>query len=169
MSEYKKGDYVHYATSGICFIEDISKLDYSGSDTEFYILKPIAEKSSTVYVPVENSEMTSKMRRALSKSEIDEIIFHSPDKTIEWQRDRKFRGSIFKEIIKTGECEELLRMISCILREKLRLEEEGKKLSSADESFLKTAEGLIDNEFSFALDIDENGVGGYIRAKIKNR
>lgn len=167
MPDYKKGEYIHYASAGICMVEDITSLGYLNNDEEFYILKPVGSKNSTVYVPVDNAEMTSKMRKILSRESIDQTIIHSLNGAVEWHTDRKRRNVVFKEILKSGECTEILKMIKCIYLEKLKLEAGGKKLSAADEAVLKAAEGLIDNEFSFALNIDEMGVGEYIRNIIK--
>ncbi|MFR4798188.1 MAG: hypothetical protein ACLT9U_05060 [Lentihominibacter sp.] len=44
----------------------------------------------------------------------------------------------------------------------------GKKLPTTDENTLKSAEKLVEEEFSFVLDIPKDDVSGYIRALIES-
>lgn len=168
LPKYQKGDYIRYSTSGVCLIEDIKMLDYTHSknEREFYILKPVASAASTIYVPTENEALTAKMRYILKKDELDALIMSAKNGGIEWNDDRKKRGEHFKEIIRRCMPEELLRLVSCIYLKKRELEENGKKLSASDEAALTQAEGLIENEFSFVLNLKSSEVGSYIRGKL---
>ena len=46
---------------------------------------------------------------------------------------------------------------------KRELTEQGRKLSTTDENILKSAEKLVEDEFSYVLDIPQSDVGRYIR------
>lgn len=163
--EYKKGDYIRYASNGVCLIDDIKSIDlnHSKNPKNFYVLKPIGGGSSTIYVPLENKELVSKMRYILSKNEIDSLINSVKQDKIDWIDDRKERNNSFKQIIKDSDPRELLKLVSCIYLKKQDLAGDGKKLSSTDENHLSQAESLIENEFSFVLKLDGLGVGNYIR------
>ena len=52
---YKKGDYVVKMPEGICKIENIGHPDTTGMNKtkEYYILVPINEKTSKIYLPVD--------------------------------------------------------------------------------------------------------------------
>jgi len=166
--EYKKGDYVRYSSNGVCFIEDIRTIDinHSKNPKTFYVLKPISTNSSTIYVPLENEELVSKMWYILSKTDIDNLIDSVMQEKIDWIPDRKERINCFKQILKDSDPKELLKLVGCIYLKKQELRNEGKKLSSTDENHLAQAEALIENEFSFVLKLDDFSVGNYIRARL---
>lgn len=168
MAKYQKGDYIRYSTAGVCLIDDIKMIDYTHSkqDQEFYVLKPVYAASSTIYVPVENAVLTAKMRYILKKEEIDELILSTKNEGLEWIEDRKERTENFKEIIKRCEPQELLKLVSCIYLKKNELSENNKKISATDDSMLTQAEGLIENEFAFVLNLNGVQVGEYIRSKL---
>jgi len=163
--EYKKGDYVRYTSNGVCRIDDIKSIDLNRNKNpkNFYVLKPIGASTSTIYVPLENEELVSKMRHILSKDNIDSLINSVKQDKIEWIEDRKERNNSFKQIIKDSDPKELLKLVSCIYLKKQELSEVGKKLSATDEGHLSQAEALIENEFAFVLNIDGMGVGKYIK------
>lgn len=169
LTSFNKGEYVKYATSGVCLIENITKIDYlhDRNPQEFYVLKPIAANSSTVYVPLANNELTSKMRKLLSKEEIDSLIDASKSDAIEWINDRKARSEKFKSIISKSEPDQLLKLVGCIYVKKQELLKNGKKLSSTDASLLSSAEELIKNEFSFVLQMSGTQIGAYIRDRLE--
>ena len=166
--EYKKGDYIRYASNGVCHIEDIKSIDlnHSKQPRSFYVLKPIGASSSTIYVPLDNDELVSKMRYILSKNDIDDMLSSIRQDTVPWISDRKERNNFFKQIIKDSNPKELLRLIGCIYLKKQELAEANKKLSSTDENYLSQAEALIDNEFSFVLKFDNVAVGKYIQTQL---
>ncbi|MCI5536797.1 MAG: CarD family transcriptional regulator, partial [Clostridiales bacterium] len=62
--------------------------------------------------------------------------------------------------------QELLLMIRCIYMRKLELDQVGKKLPAADTNTLKSAEKLVEEEFSHVLGIEREDVGTYIRSVI---
>ncbi len=165
---YKKGDYIRYSSSGVCLIEDIKKLDYTRSKNEqdFYVLKPVGASSSTIYVPVANENLTSKMRYILKKDEIDKLIQSVKKDEILWIEDRKARTENFKDILKRCDPQELLKLVSCIYLKKNEFADSGKKLTATDDSVLTQAEAMIENEFSFVLNLSGAQVGEYIREKL---
>lgn len=160
----KLNDYVRYAPYGICKIQDIAVKDFSGcGKREYYILVPASDTESTIYVPTENKALTSKMSRVISKSELDELILSSEDSDIHWVQDKKERGEYFHTILSKYNSRELLKLVRILYLKKCELQNNGKKLSSTDESTLRQAEKVVDKEFSFILEIPEQRVGAYIR------
>ena len=57
----------------------------------------------------------------------------------------------------------MLLMIRCICNKKEELTENGKKLSESDNATLKTAEKLVEEEFSRVLEIKNEDVETYIK------
>ncbi len=162
---FSKGQFVVYGTNGICVIEDITQMSFVTGEPKvpYYILKPAVANASTIFVPVENEVLVSKMRVLMTKEEIDTLLLGMKDKSVEWENDRRVRNDIFHDILAGGVTEDLLLMIRCIYVKKKELEEHNKKLSSADANMLKSAEKLIEEEFAHVLNIKTSEVAKYIR------
>lgn len=82
---------------------------------------------------------------------------------MEWIADRKLRSARFQEILSKYDEHDLLLLAGCLY---WRAQESPKKLSFSDEKVLKTAEKIIEQEFSFSLRIGAQSVGDYIRQKL---
>ena len=129
----------------------------------YYILKPMKNDESTIYIPADNETLVGKLRRVMTKDEIDSLLLGMRDKEIEWNNDRRSRMEQFRTILVDGVTQKLLLMIRCIYMKKRELTEQGRKLSTTDENILKSAEKLVEDEFSYVLDIPQSEVGRYIR------
>lgn len=161
---FKENDYVNYQQKGICKIDEISEFDF-GTDRKkrmYYVLKPVFDENSKIYVPVKNAELTNCMRKILTEDEIDSIILSIKNEKVCWIKDHKQRAEKFKGILKQRDERQLLQMIRCIC-----METEGIKLSSTDMQMLKKAEQILDQEFSFSLKIGTDDVRSYIINKLK--
>ncbi|MDO4344647.1 MAG: CarD family transcriptional regulator [Eubacteriales bacterium] len=167
--DFCKGGYVVYGSAGVCYIEDIRNMRFPSERGErcYYILRPVRNASSTLYVPVDNEKLREKMRHVLTKEEIDAILEENRDKEIQWQSDKKKREEEFRKILKERNQKEMLLLVSCIYLKKRELISAGKKLNYTDEGILQEAERCIDDEFSFALRLPAGGVGAYIRERLE--
>lgn len=165
---YKKNDYIRYSTVGICKIEDIRKMNNPMNNelVFYYILKPVDNDLSTIYIPVDNEKLVSKMNKNLCKEEIDDIITSMKHNEISWDSDRNIRLDAYRKIVNGDDRKKIMELIDCIYSRREQLRESNKKLSSTDEQILKQAEKLIDSEFSFGLNIPREEVGKYIREKL---
>lgn len=165
---FEKGDRVVYGSNGLCRVDDITKMMFPMETEEhtYYVLRPVNNRNSTLFVPTHKEELTSKMRYIISKEEIDAVISGSQGKEIKWVDDKNARSAVFSSILKSGIPEELLLAIRCIYKRKLELAELGKKLSASDENVLITAEKLVREEFAYALEIAECEVADYIHNKL---
>jgi len=168
---FEKGQFVVYGTNGICMIEDMTEMSFVTGEPKapYYMLKPETANASTVFVPVNNEILVSKMRPLMTKEEIDSLLLGMKDKELAWENDRRVRNDSFHDILVKGVTQELLLMIRCIYVKKNELEENNKKLSSADMNALKSAEKLVEEEFAHVLQIKRNEVGKYIRELLKTR
>lgn len=169
MIQYNKGEYVSYAANGVCLIADIVVPDFDRNAKDpYYILKPTGDKATTVFISTKNDLLLSRMRRLLTKGEIDSLLTAVKDEAIEWVNDRKKRAEIFEEIIKNNDILEILRMIGClyIKKEELSKRVGYKMLTFSDHDLLDRAEKLIENEFSFVLGISKDEVPAYIKKQI---
>ena len=168
MTNFEKSDYIVYDNAGVCLIEDITakKFDYWDSERLCYVLRPISSSSSMVFVPVDNEKLTKKMRRIMSKEEIDTILDNLRTRCIIWENDRRRRMEHFKEILSAKNQQDMLLLASCIYAKKKELSSIGKKLSSSDEMILKETERFVNEEFAFSLKLSTGQVAEYIQAKL---
>ena len=166
--KFSKGDYVKYRSNGVCLIENIGVPDFAtDSKSEYYMLRPTASQNTLIFVPSDSEILVSRMRRILTKDEIDNVIADVKNDNIEWPEGKKERLSYFQSILLSDQPVELLRLASCIHIKSGELEKNGKKLLSADVNALEQAEKLVENEFSFVLGINASEVSEYIRSKIE--
>lgn len=167
---YAVNEYVKYGSNGVCLVDSTTsqKTERGGQERLFYVLKPVAHPSSTIFVPVDNPALEAKMRYVLSKAEIDKLIVESKDATLPWIDDRNARKDAFHNAIARSDQKELLLLVSCIYQRKQDLQAHNKKLAASDEAVLKQAEALIEDEFAFALGLNRGEVSRYIEAKLSS-
>ena len=96
-------DTILYGSEGVCTVVDIVERDFGGKAMQYYVLKPVYNNSSTIYVPVHNEALTAKMRRILSKEEIYDIIQAMPGEESMWIEDENERKEKYKEILHRGD------------------------------------------------------------------
>ena len=159
------GEYVSYGINGMCNIEDIRPMQLSQSVEKmmYYILRPESNPKSTIFVPVNNQKLVSKMRELMTKDEINAMLGRMKDRTLEWEKDVRFRTESFHEILSNGVNQDLILMIRCLHRKRQELVQLGKKLPARDSNTLKTAERLVEEEFAHVLHIKCEEVSDYIR------
>ena len=159
------GEHVSYGINGMCNIEDIRPMQLSQSVEKmmYYILRPESNPKSTIFVPVNNQKLVSKMRELMTKDEINAMLVRMKDRTLEWEKDVRFRTESFHEILSNGVNQDLILMIRCLHRKRQELVQLGKKLPARDSKTLKTAERLVEEEFAHVLQIKCEEVSDYIR------
>lgn len=109
---FNKGDTVIYGSAGICTVSDIRKENFAGEKKLYYILKPISEKGTTVYHPVDGDE--SKLRLPLAAEQINEFLKTDFASAVIWQSGDIARRELFDEILKEKEPVKLLSLINII-------------------------------------------------------
>ncbi len=164
---FKKDDFVVYGKNGVCCIEDIKTMTFAGIRGDYYILKPQAGYSSTVYIPVTNEALVEKIRPVMSKKQIDTLLEDTDTQNLEWIEVKNERIEKFNQILSSGDNKALLGLIMCVYRKKQEKEALGKSLSSTDENILRLARELIEEEFAFSLGCPKENVADYIQKKLK--
>ena len=90
------GDYVNYGNQGVCRIDGRRSLKFGSAQPrrDYYILSPVYQKGSRVYVPADNQALLEKMRPVLSPQEIDKAIASVKERDILDQRPETEAGEI---------------------------------------------------------------------------
>ncbi len=164
---YAVNDMVLYGRNGACKIVDITKREVAGSSIEYYVLQPVYNQASTIFVPTGNQTLTGKMRQVLSADEIHALIRSLPDEQSLWIEDEEERRARYSEILSGGNRRDIVRMIKALYLHREELKERGKHLHLADERFLKDAERLLYDEFALVLQIQPDQVLPFILQQIK--
>lgn len=104
---YKKGDYVVKMLEGICKIENIGYPDTTETNNtkEYYILVPINEKTSKIYLPVDYID--GRIRNMISKEEAIQLIKSIPNITKTEIHNEKLRKQEYKAAILSGDNKKL--------------------------------------------------------------
>ncbi len=158
---YGKGDYISYGGHGVCRIADVRSMDFGSGEQEYLVIEPIASGGATIYLPSANQTVQARMRPVLTREEIDVIISSVKNQQMPWPADRKERMNQFQQILSRRDTRELLLLASCLHKRKTE-----KGLSASELEILHKVEGLIEQEFSFALHISRAEIGQYIRDRL---
>ena len=125
------------------------------------MIAPIDSGSATIYLPACNPKLSPRMRPVLTREEIDSILSDVKNDRMPWIPDRKQRTLRFRQILSRRDTRELLLLADCLDRQKM-----GKGLSTGELEILHRVEGMVEQEFSFALNISRGEIGQYIRDRL---
>lgn len=160
------GQMVRYGTNGICRVEGVEKKIFGGQEMEYYVLKPAAQESATLYVPVKNEKLTSRMQRLLTAQEIHEVIGSMDEDNSMWIEEDVRRRAMYTEILHAGDRKAMAGVIRTLFLRRQELAQKRKKLHAADEKILKEAERVLYEEFAYVLEIEQGKVAEYILSRI---
>lgn len=167
---YKVGTYVSYRSEGVCVISEIrsQKFGTLNEHKNFYILSPLRDASSTLFVPADNEALLAKMRPLCSASEVNAIASKLIDKRLEWDAQPRRRSNYFKDIISDGKREMLIALIHTVNAKENELSSLGKHVTQGDMTALERAKRMLVSELSFTTDIsDEETLMAVLDCKIK--
>ena len=158
-------DYVVYKSNCVCKVEGLEERVIAGTldKRNYLVLVPMNKRESKTYVPADNEILIGKIRKALTKEEIDNVLMSVKGRETPWQEDRKARSEYFKSVINDGNHMELILMIRCIMSRKQALLKSHRKISGQDDSALQNAVKMISEEFAFSLGITKDAVAEYVR------
>ena len=164
---YSVGDKVTYGIHGVCVICEIEKKEFMGKFSDYYVLRPVYDERSTVFVPTDNETLVSKMSRIMTAREIYDLIKLMPSEDNIWIESSTDRKKKYAEILKSGDRHALVRLIKTLYLHREKQKEAKKKLHISDESFLRDAEKLLYEEFAHVLNITKDQVLPFIMRQIE--
>ena len=167
---YKVGTYVSYRSEGICVVSEIrsQKFGLLNESKDFYILSPVKDPNSKLFVPTDNEALISKMRELCSADDVNALAAELLGETLEWDFQSRRRSNFFKEILAGGDRELLISLIHTVIAMENELSMIGKHVTQGDWTALERAQKMLVNEFSFTTDInDEQTLMAVIDCKIK--
>lgn len=158
-------DYIMYGMTGVCKVVDITNEKFiNGEKRKYYVLNPIYNNDTTIKVPLDNDKIP--MRKVISKGDMTSLINDIPNMEILWIDDEKKRMAQFETMLKSGQCEELIKLIRNIKFSKKYARSNGKKLYKSDSDIMKEAKRLLTEEVAIILNIYPNEANSYILSQI---
>ncbi len=163
---FDTNDKVLYGSEGVCEITGKMERDFKGKMVEYYILKPIDNVNSTIFIPTQNEELVKKIKMVMTESEIEEMLENISEENLKWTLHDNSRRDIFKGVIKSGNRMELMRLIRTIYTKQQELKDNGKKLHAVDLGLFKEAQKILHDEMAYVLEIESEDVAAYILSKM---
>ncbi|NLV15980.1 MAG: transcriptional regulator [Syntrophomonadaceae bacterium] len=160
-------DFIVYGSTGVCQITDITKNDHD--EPEYYVLRPVYDNkinNMVIKALINNSKV--QIRKVVTKDQVSSLIASMPVKETIWIDDSRERSECFKALLKTGECEEWIKLVKTLYLEKELRSAEGKTLTHTDEDIMRTAEKRLCEEFAIALNLSPAEVLSYILEHVKH-
>ncbi len=154
----KVGDYVVYATSGVCKISHTEKKTVGINEVEYFVLKPLYNQNATVFVPTSGEKLLARMKPLLNKKEIEKLIDDIVAGEPIWFDSDTLRRDEYKKIISEGERLKLGLIIKALYLHRERQIKNNKKLHISDEKVLSEAEKILFEEISFVTDTKKEDV-----------
>ena len=163
---FEPGDYIHYSSSGLCRVEEITTLNMSGADQKrlYYRLVPLEGHGSTIYTPVDNQKVP--MRRALSMEEASRLIDELPGIDLISIHDEKKREQAYKDALASADCKDWVGLIKTLYGRRNQRLKEGKKVTATEEKYYQAALGRLNAEIALAMGIEKNEVEAFINKRV---
>lgn len=161
------GDKVMYGIHGVCQILGSEMRAVDRKKVEYYVLEPVDQPGARFYVPTQNQAALAKLRKLLSKEELQDLLHSEQVRQDVWIQDENQRKQRYRELINSSDRATLLCMIRCLYRHKNEQLSAGRKFHLCDENFLRDAQKLLNSEFSMILNIPAESVGDYVQKELE--
>lgn len=153
---YSIGDCVVYSNNGICRIEDIVMMNMQGEDKNYYLLIPLKEKSSKIYLPIDNS--TGRIRLAMNKEQAMQLVdFIEKIEEIHIEND-KDREAVYRDAYMSNDICKVISVLKVIFRRKVERQKNGKKSTVLDDKYYNLLKEQLYGELSYALGVEKEEV-----------
>ncbi len=160
---FKIGDVVLYGIQGICKISGIEVKQIGRNAFDYYVLNPVFNENTALFVPVDNENLTSKMQKILTKTQVKQLIEKIGQIGVLEICDEATKREQYREILSSNNREKLVSLIKAIRIEREERSKCNKKLNMSDEQTLYKAERLLFNEIAFVLECDPQEVQKIIK------
>jgi CarD family transcriptional regulator len=163
---FEIGNLVMYGIHGVCKIVDKELRTIDRKKMEYLVLEPVNQNSSRFYVPSGNPNAMAKLRRLMTRQELEALLVSGDIRQFCWIEDENLRKQHYRDLISTGDRVALLQMLYTLYRHRESQLSSGRKFHLCDENFLRDAQRLIETEFAAVLGIPAAQVRDYVMDKL---
>ena len=166
---FQSGDYVYYASGGVCQVSDIQTAPLTGMspDKQYYVLRSLHDPNGVMYVPV-NSE-TVFLRRLLTREEAQNLLREIPEVSAIAEPNAKALRVKYMESMKKHDPTEWVRVIKTVRQrcQALAAVSRTQRISDTERSFAEDAKRYLYDELSLALEIPVEQMDHYILSQME--
>ena len=163
---FEIGNLVMYGIHGVCKIIDKELRTIDRKKMEYLVLEPVNQNSSRFYVPSGNPNAMAKLRRLMTRQELEALLVSGDIRQPCWIEDENLRKQHYRDLVNTGDRVALLRMLYALYQHRNNQLASGRKFHLCDENFLRDAQRLIETEFAAVLQIPTTEVHAYVMEKM---
>lgn len=165
---FQAGDRVVYGIHGVCDIVDSEVQTVDKKKVTYLVLEPLGQPGARYLVPTHNEAAMGKLKKMLTREELDALIQSDAIRQDAWIRDEGMRKQTYRTLISSGDREKLMTMVHTLYRHKEEQHAAGRKVHLCDDNFLRDAEKLLIGEVSVVMEMDTDQAKQYVRSKLKN-
>ena len=163
---FQIGDQVTYGIHGVRNVINEEKRVIDKKHVTYLVLEPVGQTGSRYLVPTHNEAAMGKLRKLLTKQEVEQMLSSFENSGNPWISDENQRKQIYRVLIGSGERSALIAMVSSLYRHKAAQKAAGKKFHLCDENFLRDAEKLLCSEISVVMGISPEDARPYLKSKL---
>lgn len=141
---YQIGDYIVYRKD---VVKIVNIRDNPLNGQKYYVLVPLDDDSLKIETPVDNH--LGIIRNIITQEEVDKLLQKIPQIPI--IKDNKLIENDYKELLKEGSFESLVKIIKTTYLRNREREENKKKKGDKDNYYFKLAEKYLYNEIAVSL------------------
>ena len=163
------GSSVVYKSEGVCVISDIRAECFGApAGEQYYVLTPVRDSRSVLFVPVNNEALTAFMRELMSADEINKMVDELRGQRLELPPECRVRNNLFKDIISRGDRRELVVLVLTLSEKIEQTVAAGKKVGTTEMSAISRAERMLYEEFCATTDISSiSQVVPFLRGELR--
>ncbi len=163
---FQIGDKVVYGVHGICVVVDEEHRRVDGKNVVYLSLEPVGQSGSKFLVPTHNPAAMAKLRPMLTAEQAENLLALIGVELEPWIQEENRRKQLYRELIASGDCHKLMRMVGIIYQHKASQSAAGRKLHMCDENFMRDAERLLVTEISAVLERDPQDIKQVLRQRL---
>ena len=95
---FEVNDVVVYGAQGVCQIVGNEEKKIDGAVKQYFVLKPKDDRVATFYVPTWNEKALAKMRKVMTKEDVNALIDSMPHKNPTWIANENERKDAYQKI-----------------------------------------------------------------------
>ena len=157
---FQKGDFVFYASGGICRIEDIQIAPLPGmpQDQMYYVLRSVHDSNGVTYLPTNCTAVF--LRPILTAGEAESLLQSANElDTISAQDAKSLRAS-YQQAMRTYNPSEWVRVLKTVRSHAVPAEgtTRPQRLSETERTFGEEARKYLYTELSLALNISDEQI-----------
>ena len=152
----KKGEYAVHWSGKVCRIEDITKMNLTGTKRMYLVLTPVRDSAEKIYVPEEKAPEV--LRPVMSKEKAEELLQHLNEVEALPIRDEKQRLQEYKDAFYSQNYMNFVRIAKDLYERKTQREKIGKELPSRDKQMMQLVEKTFEEELAIALGVSPEQV-----------